>query len=107
MRRFWSGLVGLKHQLAMAETACTAACAACCPCFRILSYSCSHSSPCLLRRHRIELATQREEERRAALTSRLCAKQERVAAMEAERAAMLKGLEVVRREIQAQEAHLK
>ena len=70
-------------------------------------HGCTPPPPSLPCRHRIELAAQREEERRAALTSRLSAKQERVAAMEAERAAMLRGLEAVRREIQAQEAHLK
>lgn len=58
-------------------------------------------------RHRIALAAQREEERRNALTSRLEAKQQRVAAMEAEKEAMLRALQAVHKEIAVQEGRLR
>jgi hypothetical protein len=65
------------------------------------------SVPTACCRHRAELAAQREEERRAARSTRLAAKQQRVAAMEAERGAMLRALEGMRRNIRMQEKALK
>lgn len=69
------------------------------------------STPALLcpalGRHRMELAAQLEEERRQQLTNRLAAKHARVAAMEEEKAQMLRALAEVRREIRQQEEALK
>ena len=58
-------------------------------------------------RHRQVLAAQMEEERRQQLQGKLEAKQQRVAALEAEKAAMLSSLESMRREIRMQEDNLK
>lgn len=59
------------------------------------------------RRHRVQLKEEREAERLGALTSKLAAKEERVAAMEAEKAAMLHALQAVHKEIEMQEDRLR
>ncbi len=58
-------------------------------------------------RQRIELAAQRQAVARDELSRKLEAKQQRVAAMEAERGGMLRALEDMRRDIRQQEDTLK
>lgn len=55
----------------------------------------------------MELAAQRQEAARDELSRRLDAKQRRVSAMEGERAAMMRALEDMRRDIRQQEDALK
>lgn len=55
----------------------------------------------------MQLKEEREAERLGALTSKLAAKEERVAAMEAEKAAMLHALQAVHKEIEMQEDRLR
>lgn len=62
---------------------------------------------CLPCRHRAALAAQQEEQRREQLAGRLAAKEAKVAAMEAEKAAMAHALEAVRKEITMQEHQLR
>lgn len=69
--------------------------------------SCRQRVVVLPRRHRAALAAQQEEQRREQLAGRLAAKEAKVAAMEAEKAAMAHALEAVRKEITMQEHQLR